>query len=58
MSSDLYEIILLTFLVSGTALLLSTLIGVPLGAVMGLRRFIGRRWVVYYSIRAWASHRW
>ena len=46
MSSDLYEIILLTFLVSGTALLLSTLIGVPLGAVMGLRRFIGRRWVV------------
>ncbi len=46
MSSDLFEIILLTFKVSGTALLLSTLIGVPLGAVMGLRRFIGRRWVV------------
>lgn len=46
MSSDFLEIILLTFKVSGTALLLSTLIGVPLGAVMGLRRFIGRRWVV------------
>ena len=46
MSSDLFEIILLTFQVSGTALLLSTLIGVPLGAYLGLRRFIGRRWVV------------
>ncbi len=46
MSSDLLEIILLTFKVSGTALLLSALIGIPLGAVMGLRRFIGRRWVV------------
>ena len=46
MSSDLLEIILLTFKVSGTALLLSALIGIPLGAVMGLKRFIGRRWVV------------
>ena len=46
MSSDLFEIILLTFQVSGTALLLSTLIGVPLGVYLGLRRFIGRRWVV------------
>ena len=46
MSSDLFEIILLTFQVSGTALLLSTIIGVPLGAYLGLRRFIGRRWVV------------
>jgi tungstate transport system permease protein len=46
MSSDLIEIILLTFKVSGTALLLSALIGIPLGAVMGLKRFIGRRWVV------------
>jgi tungstate transport system permease protein len=46
MSSDLLEIILLTFKVSGTALLLSALIGIPLGVVMGLKRFIGRRWVV------------
>jgi tungstate transport system permease protein len=46
MSTDLTEIILLTFKVSGTALLLSALIGIPLGAVMGLKRFIGRRWVV------------
>jgi tungstate transport system permease protein len=46
MSSDLLEIVLLTFKVSGTALLLSALIGIPLGAVMGLKRFIGRRWVV------------
>ena len=46
MSSDFFEIILLTFRVSGTALLLSALIGIPLGAFMGLKRFIGRRWVV------------
>ena len=46
MSSDLFEIIFLTFRVSGTALLLSTLIGIPLGVVMGLRRFFGRQGVV------------
>jgi len=46
MSSALFEIIFLTLRVSGTALLLSTLIGIPLGVLMGLRRFIGRRWVV------------
>ncbi len=46
MSSDLFEIIFLTLQVSGTALLFSTLIGIPLGVFMGLRRFIGRRWVV------------
>jgi tungstate transport system permease protein len=32
--------------VSGTALLLSTLIGIPLGALMGLSRFVGRRLVI------------
>jgi tungstate transport system permease protein len=40
------EIVLLSLRVSGTALLFSTLIGVPLGAMLGLGRFIGRRLVV------------
>ena len=31
---------------SGTALLFSTLIGIPLGALMGLSRFVGRRLVI------------
>jgi tungstate transport system permease protein len=32
--------------VSGTALLFSTLIGIPLGAALGLSRFIGRRLII------------
>jgi tungstate transport system permease protein len=43
---DLLEIILLSLRVSGTALLFSILIGVPLGAVLGLTRFPGRRLLV------------
>lgn len=39
----LYEIIFLSLYVSGIALLFSTLVGIPLGALMGLRRFAGRR---------------
>ena len=39
---ELTEIVLLSLQVSGIALLLSTIIGVPLGAFMGLRRFRGR----------------
>lgn len=46
MLSDLTEIILLSLRVSGTALLFSTLIGIPLGVLMGLTRFVGRRIVV------------
>jgi tungstate transport system permease protein len=45
MSSDLYEIVLLSLKVSGTALLFSTLIGVPVGVLIGLNRFKGRRFV-------------
>ncbi len=48
MVSDLTEIILLSLKVSGTALLFSTLIGIPLGALMGLTRFIGRKVVVAF----------
>jgi tungstate transport system permease protein len=37
------EILGLTLRVSGTALLFSTLVGVPLGSLLGLKRFPGRR---------------
>jgi tungstate transport system permease protein len=42
----LREIVALSLRVSGIALLFSTLIGIPLGALLGLRRFAGRRLVV------------
>jgi tungstate transport system permease protein len=42
----LFEIIILSLQVSGTALLFSTLIGIPLGAAMGLSRFAGRKLVI------------
>lgn len=40
------EIVALSLQVSGVALLLSTLIGIPVGALLGLSRFIGRRLVI------------
>jgi tungstate transport system permease protein len=43
MSSDFIEIVLLSLRVSGQALLFSSVIGVPLGAWVGLKRFRGRR---------------
>ena len=42
----LLEIVALSLRVSGTALLFSTLIGVPLGSALGLSRFAGRRLVI------------
>jgi tungstate transport system permease protein len=42
----LTEIVVLSLRVSGTALLFSTLIGIPLGVVLGLSRFTGRRLVI------------
>jgi tungstate transport system permease protein len=44
--SDLIEIILLSLQVSGIALLFSTLIGIPIGVMLGLTRFWGRRLLV------------
>jgi tungstate transport system permease protein len=44
--AGLLEIVGLSLRVSGIALLFSTAIGVPLGAVLGLRRFFGRRLLV------------
>ena len=46
MSADLVEIIILSLQVSGIALLLSTLIGIPIGVVLGLNRFKGRRLMI------------
>jgi len=46
MLPDLIEIILLSLKVSGIALLFSTVIGIPLGALMGLHRFSGRKIVI------------
>lgn len=42
----LYEIIWLSLSVSGMALLFSSLVGIPLGAWLGLKRFPGRRLVM------------
>lgn len=42
----LLEIVWLSLRVSGTALLFSTFLGVPLGVILGLRRFTGRKPVV------------
>jgi len=39
---ELLEIVALSLRVSGIALILSTLIGIPVGAVLGLKRFAGR----------------
>jgi len=42
----LREVVTLSLWVSGVALLFSTLIGIPLGALMGLSRFAGRKLVI------------
>lgn len=44
--SAFIEIVLLSLQVSGIALVISTLIGIPLGVVMGLNRFFGRKVVI------------
>lgn len=43
MGQELIEIVLLSLLVSGSAVVLATLIGVPLGAWLGMKRFPARR---------------
>jgi tungstate transport system permease protein len=42
----LYEIVWLSLRVSGIALIIATLLGIPAGAVLGLARFWGRRLLV------------
>jgi tungstate transport system permease protein len=46
MIPDLIEIVTLSLKVSGIALLFSALVGIPVGAVMGLKRFPGRRLIM------------
>lgn len=41
-SPDLIEIVALTLRVTGTALIISAILGVPLGALIGLARFSGK----------------
>jgi tungstate transport system permease protein len=43
---ELLGIILLSLQVSGTALIISTIIGVPAGTIIGLRRFPGRSFII------------
>lgn len=45
MLTSFSEIVLLSLRVSGIALLFSALIGIPLGVVIGLNRFVGRKLV-------------
>ncbi|KPK08206.1 MAG: tungstate transporter permease [Anaerolineae bacterium SG8_19] len=45
---ELWQIVLLSLQVSGVALLISTLFGVPVGAFMALSRFIGRRLLIVF----------
>ena len=42
----LFEIVALSLKVSGIALAFATLIGIPLGAILGLNRFLGRRAII------------
>lgn len=44
--AELYGIILLSLRVSGIALAISTVLGIPFGAWMGLKRFFGRGMVI------------
>ena len=46
MSAELLEIVSLSLTVSGIALLFSTVVGIPLGVMMGLTRFPGRKLVI------------
>jgi tungstate transport system permease protein len=46
MIPDLVSIVALSLKVSGIALLISTILGVPLGALIGLNRFSGRKLLV------------
>lgn len=46
MFPQLSEIVTLSLRVTGTALFFSTLIGIPIGVLMGLKRFLGRRLVI------------
>jgi tungstate transport system permease protein len=48
LTTELLEIVGLSLQVSGLALFISTLIGIPLGVVLGLSRFLGRRLMIAF----------
>jgi len=54
----LYEAISLSLRVTGVALLFSTLVGIPLGAWMGLKQFPGGDWSWPCCTPGWAFRRW
>ena len=43
---ELYSIIFLSLKVSGSALLLATFIGLPIGSIIGLKKFLGRDFII------------
>lgn len=43
---ELYSIIFLSLKVSGSALLLATFIGLPIGSLIGLKKFFGRDFII------------
>lgn len=45
-STQITQIVLLSLGVSGTALLISSAVGIPIGVWLGFRRFVGRRLVI------------
>jgi len=49
MVKDLLRIFMLSLVVSGSAVLLATVIGVPLGAWLGLKRFPARRAIMRFT---------
>jgi len=48
MDAALVEVVLLSLRVSGIALVFSTLLGIPIGAYLGLNRFMGRQAVIAF----------
>jgi tungstate transport system permease protein len=46
LNAELVEIIILSLQVSGVALVISTLVGIPIGVFLGLNRFVGRRLMI------------
>jgi tungstate transport system permease protein len=46
LDAELLDIIFLSLKVSGVALIIATILGLPLGTVIGLKRFLGRGFVI------------
>jgi len=55
---QMLQIAWLSLVVSGTATILSLLIGIPLGSILGLAKFPGRRVVVSLVNTGMGRRRW